>query len=259
MFIDDLFFSFITELRFFPSILISCVNFLVCLGAIYFLNRKFGYAGLCSYMVIASVSGNIQVLYATTYEILNMEVLLGTIIFCSTFLVCDIINSEYGAQKARSAVYLTIIMDVFFLACIILTLGHKPIDYTKFSNFGISKSTIQANISAMQQIFLPIPRILIASYAAYLISQISEIFLYNLSKRISVIRSQYVKHNVSLFISSVCVDTAVFTLIGMCILAPEPLNATDFWQICTTAVIIRSLCNLANSGFIKIIKNDNKL
>ena len=208
---------------------------------------------------MASVIGNIQVLYATTYEILNMEVLLGTVIFCSTFLACDIINSKYGEQKARNAVYLTIIMDIFFLACIILTLGHKPIDHTQFSNFGISKSTIQANISAMQQIFLPIPRILIASYVAYLTSQLSEIFLFNLSKRISVIRSQYVKHNVSLFISSVCVDTAVFTLIGMCILAPEPLNTTDFWQICTTAVVIRTLCNLANSGFIKIINDVHKL
>ena len=104
---------------------------------------------------MASVIGNIQVLYATSYEIINMPVLLGTVVFCSSFLACDIINVEYGQDKAKKAVYLTIFMDIFFLLSIILTLGHKPLHNNLFPGFGISETTLQHNMSAIQQIFIP--------------------------------------------------------------------------------------------------------
>ena len=256
MFVDNLFFQFVSELKNFPSLLISFFNFIVCLIAIYIVRKRFGYAGLCSYMVLSSVIANIQVLYATSYEILNIEVLLGTVIFCSSFLACDLINIEYGPEKAKRAVYLTIFTDLFFLLNIILTLGHKPIDYTQFTNFSISEKTMNSNISAIHQIFLPIPRLLIASYLAYLFSQLGEIWLLNFTDKLTWFKSKFIKHNLSLFVSNVCLDTIVFTSIGMWILSSEPLNLNDFWQICFSAIIVRVICNLGNTFFIKILKNN---
>lgn len=247
--LDNLFLNFVTYLHYFPSIFISLINFIICLTAILVIRKKFGYAGLCGYMILSSVIANIQVLYATSYEIINMEVLLGTVIFCSSFLACDIINLEYGQNKAKYAIYLTMFTDIFFLINIILTLGHKTIDYTQCPEFSISKETMDNNISAIKQIFLPVPRLLTSSYASYFCSQLFEIKLLNFIRKSNTL----LKHNIILFISNVLLDTFIFTTLSMCILSNEPLKLSDFWEISASAILIRIICNFFNSFYIKII------
>ena len=259
MFADNIFIEFISQLRLLPSLLISLITLIFCLISIHIIRKKFGYAGLCAYMVLVSMIANIQVLYATSYELVNMPVLLGTIVFCSSFLACDIINIEYGDEKAKKAVILTIFMDVFFFISIIFTLGHKPLDHSLYPEFGISEETVAGNITAIQQIFIPIPRLLIASYSAYLLSQLSEIWLFNLFRKLTFIGSQFIKHNISLFLSNVCVDTLTFTGIGMCLLSSEPLSLWDFLLICFSAMGIRIICNFANTAYIKISEIKNKI
>lgn len=247
--LDNLFLNFVTNLQYFPNIFISLINFILCLIAIFVIRKKFGYAGLCAYIALSSVIANIQVLYATSYEIINIEVLLGTVIFCSTFLACDIINLEYGESKAKYAIYLTMFTDIFFLVNIIVTLGHKPIDYTQYPGFSISQETINNNISAIKQVFLPVPRLLIASYVSYFCSQLVEIKLLNFIRKTNTI----LKHNIILFISNVLLDTFIFTALGMCFLSEEPLNLIDFWEISFSAILIRIICNFFNTFCVKIV------
>ncbi|MBR1479521.1 MAG: queuosine precursor transporter [Alphaproteobacteria bacterium] len=251
MSIDGLFSDLAFTLRHCPSVVVSLLSFCFCAVAVRFFGRHFGYAGLCAYMVVVGIISNIQALYATSYELLNMAVLLGAPVFCSSFLACDLINLEHGAAKAKNAVYLSMFMNVLFIASMILTLGHKPIDYAQYPAFGISKETMDANIGAMEQLFTPLPRILIASYAAYLVSQLSEIWLFNAVNRIRCLKSEIVKHNISLFISNVCLDTLVFTLVGMWILASEPLTLMDIWQVCSASIAIRIICNFGISIYMK--------
>lgn len=249
--LDNLFFNLVSYLHYLPSIVISLLNIVVCLITVLVLKQKFSYAGLCTYMCLASIIGNIQVLYATSYEIINMEVLLGTIIFCSSFLACDLINLEFGEKKAKQAVYLTMLIDVFFLINIIITLGHKPINYSEYPNFSISKETMDSNIFAIKQIFLPIPRLLIASYISYFCAQLTETKLLNFIRN----TNNVFKHNIVLFISNVFLDTFVFTFLGMYLLAEEPLNFRDFCEVSYSAIIIRVFCNFINSLFIKLKAN----
>jgi uncharacterized integral membrane protein (TIGR00697 family) len=183
-----------------------------------------------------------------------MEVLLGTIVFSSSFLACDMINMEYGAEKARQAVYLTVLTDIFFLLNIMLTLGHQTIDYAKYPNFSIPKEAIEMNVSSIKQIFLPGPRLLVASYTAYLFSQLSEIWLLNLFEKVQWIKSRFAKHNLSLFISNICIDTIVFTSIGMCFLSNQPLSFKDIKEISISAIAIRFFCNIGNIIFLKTLK-----
>ncbi len=253
--LDNLFLNFVTYLQYFPSIFISLVNFIICVIFILIIYKKFGYSGLCGYMILSSVIANIQVLYATSYELINMEVLLGTVIFCSSFLACDIVNLKYGEIKAKHMLYLTMFTDIFFLINIILTLGHKPIDYAQYPEFSISKETIDNNIAAIKQIFLPVPRLLIASYISYFCSQLVEIKFLSFIRKTNTI----LKHNTILFVSNVFLDTFIFTFLGMCIFAAEPLNFQDFWEISCSAILIRIICNFLNSFCIKItLKENNK-
>ena len=189
------------------------------------------------------------ILYKASYELINMEVLLGTIIFCSSFLACDIITLEYGENKAKYALYLTMFTDVFFLINILLTLSHKPIDYAQYPEFSISKETMNNNIFAIKQIFLPVPRLLIASYVSYFCSQLIEIKFLSFIRKTNTI----LKHNLILFISNVFLDTLIFTFLGMCVLSNEPLKLHDFFKISASAILIRIICNFFNSFCIKIL------
>ena len=257
--IDSLLLDIATSMQCFPSIFVSFLNFLFCLLALSIFYKFFDYAGLCCYMVLSSILANIQILYVTSYEGFDMAILLGTVTFCSSFLACDIINKKHGAKMAKKALYLTIFSDIFFLISIILTIGHKPLDYSVFKDFSISQSTTENNVKAISQIFLPIPRLLIASYATYFLSQISEITLFNLIKKTRFIKSEYIKHNIVLFLSSVVFDTLLFTFFGLYLLSNEPLSARDFYEISISAIAIRTICNLGNTGYMKLLQKYKKL
>lgn len=252
--LDSIFFHFINYLHYLPNIFVSFINVVFCIAIIFIVRKRFGYSGLCGYMILSSVIANIQVLYATYYEIFNVEVLLGTTIFCSSFLVCDIINIEYGEAKAKAAIYLTMLTDVFFLVNILLTLGHKPLDYAQYPNFSIPQSIADSNISAIKQIFLPVPRLLISSYLSYFISQVVEIKLLNFIRQ----KNTILKHNIILGISNVFLDTFIFTYFAMCIFSNSSLSFHDFWEISYSSIGTRLVCNFINTICIKrILKHNN--
>jgi uncharacterized integral membrane protein (TIGR00697 family) len=192
-------------------------------------------------MGLFSILGNIQVLYATTYEILNMKALLGTVTLSASFMASDLINKHYGPDNAKTAVFIGFVIQILFFMSILLTIGHKPLP------------EFMENTMAMERIFLPIPRLLIASYIAYIASQLSEIWLYRTIDRIQIIKSHYIKHNVSLFLSSVVIDTAVFTTIGLVLLAEKPLSCSDSQQVFFSACIVRIFCNFINSLIVKLL------
>lgn len=214
--------------------------------------RKFGAAGLCCCMVVFGILGNIQVLCATSYEIINLPVLQGTVTLSSSFLACDLLNEHYETKQAREAVLIGFFAQVLFFVNIILTLGHKPIDLTMFPNFSMSQEAIIGNLEAVERIFLPIPRILVASYVAFLASQFFEIWAYRAIKAVKFLKSEYLKHNISLFFSTVLVDSLTFSGIALVLLAPEPLSFQSFWEIISSACFIRVACNLVNSLVLKL-------
>lgn len=250
--VDNVFLAISDYLQSLPSIFITLLNFLICIPVIFVLLKYFEYAGLCCYMILCAIIGNIQVLYATSYEVLNIEAFLGTAVFGSSFLVCDLINLRFGPKKARMAVSLTILAELFFLLNMILTLGHKPLDYGAFPDFGISQEIMTRNMESIKQIFIPVPRLLLASYATYFVSQTCEIQLFNLIKQIKSKKLNYILHNLSLFISTILIDTVVFTYLAFCFLSEGSITLTDFLEICSASIIIKFLCNLINSAVIKI-------
>ena len=245
MFLD--FSGIVANLQYLPSIFWSIISIFIYGVLVIFIDKKFGIIGLSCYMCFVTFVSNVQILYGTTYEFINVNALLGTTVFSSSFLACDIINTKYGAKQAQIAVKVSIVMSFFVLLSIILTLAHKPIDYTKFSNFSVSKRTLENNINAIKTIFLPLPRILLGSFCAYFASQFTEIYGHKIIKNIT-----YLKHNVLLFCSTIVVDTFVFTLISLVILSNEALNFYDFLNIISSAIGIRIFCNLCNSLFFKI-------
>ncbi len=257
--LDNFFVDVINCLHNIPSIFVSILTFFFCLSIIFFMKRFFGYAGLCVYLNIAGILANIQILYATSYEVFSMPVLLGTVTFCTSFLATDIINIEYGVEKARLATILFFVTQCCFIMSIVLTLGHKPLDYDIYKNFSISKDTMTNNMNSIRQIFIPSPRLLMTSYFSYLVCQFIEIWGLRYIRKIKFIKSDYIKHNIILTFSSVILDTSIFTYIALVLLSNEPLSFHDFMMICLSTFMIRGTCNLGNTLFLKIYNMYSKL
>lgn len=252
--LDSLFFDLSNLMRQWPSLFISVISIIVCDISVVLSRKYCGRIGLCCCMVVFNILGNIQVLYATSYEIINFPVLLGSVTLSGSFLACDLINEHYGKDAAKRSVFLSFFFQLLFFVNVIMTLGHKPIDLSAFPNFSMTQQEVTRNISAIEYVFLPIPRLLIASYVAYLVSQLFEVWGYRATKRIPFIKSDCLKHNISLFFSSVVVDTLLFTGIALVLLASEPLSISSFWNICISSGVIRIACNFVNSIALKIDK-----
>jgi uncharacterized integral membrane protein (TIGR00697 family) len=240
LYTDDVFLTITNSLRSCPNLLTTFIAIVFCYAFVFFLKKRFGYIGLSSFIITANILGNIQVLYGTTYELVNLTTLLGTVTFSVSFLSSDLINENYGPHKAKQTILLGFWIQLLFLVNMLLTIGHTP-----------NKDFI-INAEAMEKIFLPIPRFLIASYTAYLASQLSEIFLYNFSKQIKIGKNSCLKHNLSLFLSSVLIDTFVFTFIAMILLTNSPLSWSVFFDICFSSVMLRIICNFFTSIVLKI-------
>ncbi len=245
--LDTFFFDFAEAMRQWSSLLISFMSIMVCDISVILSRKYFERVGLCCCMIVFSILGNIQVLYATSYEIINFPVLLGTVTLSGSFLACDLINEHYGKDKAKKSIYLSFFFQLLFFVNIIMTIGHKPIDLSAFPDFSMTQQEVTGNISAIEHVFLPIPRLLIASYVAYLTSQLCEVWAYRATKKMHFIKSDCLKHNLALFFSSVVIDTFLFTSIALILLAREPLSISSFWNICISSWIIRIVCNFINS------------
>ena len=229
-----------------PSVAWTLISVFVYGFFVLLMDKKFGEMGLCVYMCVVAFISNVQILYATTYEIFNIHAFLGTTTFASSYLACDIMNRKYGAFSAKRAVALSVVVQLFVVLSIILTLAHKPINYTLHHGFSIDKCELENNIHAIKTVFLPLPRLLFASYCSYFISQFVEIYGMKLIKRMT-----YIKHNILLFISGVVVDTFVFTFVSFVLLSSSPLNQDDFSSISYSAICIRVICNIINSILFK--------
>ena len=234
--IDLLFSKFVDYLHLLPNIGVSLLNYIFCIFLIFIINKYFKYVGLCCYLVLCGIIANIQVLYPVKYELINLTTLLGTFVFSTNFLVTDIINSKYGKENAMKSICFTLTFEIFFLVNMLFTIGHTSVSQNELIELGMKD-----NIKSIQTIFLPVPRILISSYISYFVSQTAEVFL------LKKTNNSIIKHNIALFISSILLDNIVFTFLAFYLLAPQQMSWNEMFQIMTSAIGIRMLCNFLNT------------
>ena len=166
-------------------------------GAIILMYRLFSKAGLYVWIALSVVVANIQVV--KTVELFGLTATLGNIVYASSFLATDILSEYHGPSDARRGVYLGFAALVGMTALMSLSLLFRP-DSTDFSQ------------SALERIFLIIPRFTLASLAAYLFSQLHDVWAFDRWKRLLPSkRFLWVRNNASTWVSQL-IDSIVFTL-----------------------------------------------
>ena len=184
--------------------IILILSLFIIYGSTLFAYRFFGKAGLFAFTVIATILANIEVLILV--DAFGFEQTLGNVLFASTFLITDILSENEGRKEANKAVGLGI-----FTAVIMVVISQTWLLYTPSSNDWVSPS--------VHSIFSTTPRLLLASFIGFVVSQKLDVFLYHkwwefTEKRFKdKNRFLWLRNNGSTLVSQL-VNTLLFNLIA---------------------------------------------
>lgn len=166
--------------------------------------RIFGKIGLYVMTAISTILANIEVLMLI--DGFGLEQTLGNVMFASTFLITDIISENEGKKSASRAVWLGVFTSVVMLI------------FTQYWLFYLPSGNDWAS-EHIHAIFSTTPRLLLASFIGYVISQRFDVWLYHKWWSITTdkcgdsTRFLWLRNNGSTLISQI-INTLLFTLIA---------------------------------------------
>lgn len=170
------------------------VDFGVSLLAVYLFGRNALYVIIATDIIIC----NIQVL--KIIDIFGLVATVGNILYGSIFLATDLLSEVYGKQAARRGVWLGFFALIFATISMQLALLFTP-HPDDFSQ------------PALQQIFGFMPRVVVASLIAYLISQHHDVWAFHFWKEKTAGRFLWLRNNASTWVSQ-AIDSIVFVTIA---------------------------------------------
>lgn len=207
------------------------VNF----GCILVSYRIFGKTGLYTWIPLAAIVSNIQVIKLV--ELFGITATLGNIVYASSFLVTDILSEMYGKKQARKAVFIGLFSLVAMTVLMNLALFFTP----ALDDFAQDSLAV---------IFGFMPRIAAASLLAYLVSQMHDVWAYDFwRKRFPALRLIWLRNNASTMVSQF-IDSTVFTVLAFWgVFSPEVL-VQIFW----TTYLLKWVVGLADTPFIYLAR-----
>lgn len=140
------------------------ISFLIIYGSVTGFYRFFGKNGLLAFNVCATLLANIEVLILV--RAFGIEMTLGNILFASTFLVTDILSENHSREDANKAVLISTLCSILFIAVSQMWLLYTPSENDWASG-------------PIRTIFSSTPRIVCSSLLVYLISQLTDVWLYH--------------------------------------------------------------------------------
>ena len=140
------------------------LSFIFIYGSIVLFYRYFGKKGLLAFNVLATLLANIEVLILV--RAFGVEMTLGNVLFASTFLITDILSENHSRKDANKAVIISTLCSVIFIIISQSWLLYEPSENDWASG-------------AFRTIFSSTPHIVCASLAVYLLSQLTDVWLYH--------------------------------------------------------------------------------
>ncbi len=216
---------FVEQLYKCPNELVLLGLFLIVSGSLLLFFYVFGRLGLYVYSVLAVIIANIQVLKGAEFVFFSQPIPLGTTVFAMTFFCSDLLTEHFGAQAARRAVMLSFAAVAFVMLVMVVTLGFNPVAEGRAGEY---RHFNQAH-EAISILFLPAPAIFLASVIAFIISQYTDIWLFQFMKIFTKNRWLWLRTNVSTILSAF-LDTLVFSVMAWMVLARESLPWSQVWE-----------------------------
>ncbi len=206
-----------------------------------------GKVGIYLFIAVAIIGANLQVLKVSYFGFFKGGVALGTALFATIFFCTDILSEHYGKKTARTAVGIG--FGAFFVWSVItqFTLGYSPLTPEQAGQdfaWGLSIHP------ALETIFTLVPSFFLASVIAYFISQMTDIYLFELIKKKTKSRFLFLRNNLSTMVSSL-VDNIIFSVIAFKVLNPEPVEMkTLIFTFILGTYLLRVFFSLFDTPFI---------
>jgi len=196
--------------------------------------RLFGKVGLFGLMVFNLLLCNIQVL--KTVELFGLTTTLGNVLYASVFLATDLLSEFYGKREARKGVLLGFVALLMMVAYMQIALLFKP----------AADDFAQPHLQAL---FGFMPRIALASMAAYLVSQMHDVWAFHAIRERTGSRMLWLRNNASTMVSQF-LDSAIFCVIAFW--GMFPINV--FWEILASTYLIKFVVAALDTPFIYLAK-----
>ena len=206
-----------------------------CYLAVLLIYKLFGRKGLFAWVAMSIILANIQVM--KTIQIFCLVTAEGNIVYSSIFFVSDILNEVYGKKEARKAVYVGFFVLVMTTVIMQVTLMFIP----------DSSDTMAPHLTA---IFGFMPRIALASLAAYICSQMYDVWMYAFIKKYHGRKLLWLRSNVSVIFSQL-IDNTMFTIIAF-----YGIFSWDIiLQIYVTSLMLKIIVSFVDTPFLYLARN----
>lgn len=196
--------------------------------------RFFGKPGLFALVVFNLILCNIQVLKLVS--LFGANTTLGNVLYASVFLSANLLVEFYGRKAAQKAVALGFCTLLMATAYMQISLYFVP----------AADDFAQPHLEA---IFGFLPRLALASLAAYLVSQVVNVFLFAWLKNKTSGRKLWLRNLVS-SLSAQALDSVVFVAIAFAGVFSMPV----LWQIFVTTFIVKAVVILLDTPFFYLAR-----
>ncbi|MCK9241031.1 queuosine precursor transporter [Desulfocurvus sp.] len=208
---------------------------LLDLSMVVVLHRFFGKAGLYGLIVFNLILCNVQVL--KTVQLFGLTTTLGNVLYASVFLSTDMLGELYGKAEARRGVLLGFIVLVLATAYMQIALAFTP----------TPDDFAQPHLEA---IFGVLPRIALASMAAYLVSQLHDVWAFHFWKSRTGDAMLWLRNNASTLVSQL-LDSSIFCFIAFWGVFPWPV----LLEILITTYLFKTIVALLDTPFLYVARH----
>ena len=205
------------------------ISIVLMFGAVVFVSRYLGKAGLYAWSAGAVIIANLIV--SKQIMLFGMNVTLGNVAFASTFLVTDILTELYGAKESKKAV------NCSLLGCLLFITG------TQIALLFIPSSQDFIH-PAMREVFAMSIRMTAASIVSFYVANMSDVYLYDKMKKL-IPGKMWLRNNVSTVLCN-CTENFILTFLGF-------YGILDFNQCMAMAIttsIVESLVAFCDTPFL---------
>lgn len=211
--------------------LFALVNFILIAVAY----KLFGKTGLFAWIAFSSILANIQVVKFIT--LFGLTATLGNIMYGTIFLATDTLSEKYGLKDAKKSVYIG-----FFTLISMVIIMQIALLFVETGDGAVQ--------SALETIFVLMPRIALGSLTAYIISQLLDVHLFQkIKERFSSDRLLFVR-NIGSTMTSQLVDTLIFVPIAFL----GEVTSVMLFEIILTTYVIKLLVAVLDTPFIYLMK-----
>ena len=212
------------------------LSFILIYGSVVLFYRLYGKGGLLAMNVLVTILANIEVLLLV--DAFGIEMTLGNVLFASTFLITDVLSENHSKKEANRSVIISSACSVMFVLISQLWLLYTP-------------SANDWAQGAFKTIFAVTPRVVCVSLLVYLVSQLTDVWLYHkwwdwCKKRFGNARSGlWIRNNGSTLISQLF-NTLLYTFLAFYGIYPTEV----LWSIFCSSYAIYVITSLLDTPVV---------